>query len=80
MWLMLIYQKQYTSKAAKEAKDLSLFATWPAVGTPQSGLACRHHLSADALGLSVSDRHHGLAHPKGSGVTDIVYPGGRFLC
>ena len=55
--LMPIYQKPNTSKAAKGHKTYPSLLRGLGGGAPQSGLVCRHHVSADAQGLSVSGRH-----------------------
>jgi putative transposase len=58
MRLMPIYQKPNASKPAKGHKIYPLFAGRAADRQAQPGLACRHHLFADAetLRLSVSGR------------------------
>ncbi len=79
MCLMPIYQKPDTSRPAKGAQDLSLFAGRAAGGAAQSGLVRRHHLSADAKGLPLSRRHHGLVYSEGSGLAHLEHAGGGLL-
>ncbi len=88
MGLMPIYQKPNTSKAAKGHKTYPYLLkglrvirpnqvwgeTISAIG-PRT-MVERHHLSADAAGLFVFGRHHGLAHRQGAGLADIQYVGG----
>ena len=78
MGLMPIYQKPNTSKAAKGHKIYPIccgVCGW----TAQPGLVRRHHLSADAAGLPLSGRHHGLAHPQGSVLAHLKHSGGGLL-
>jgi hypothetical protein len=47
--------------------------------TTQSGLVCRHHLSAHAPELPVSRGDHGLVHAQGAGLAHLEHIGGRLL-
>ena len=61
------------------AQDLPLSAARATRGSTQPCLVRRYHLSADASRLSVSGRHHGLAHAQNSGMADIEHTGGGLL-
>jgi hypothetical protein len=79
MGLMPIYQKPNTSRPAKGAQDLSLSAERVARGSAEPGLVLGHHLPAHAARVPLSGRHHGLAHPQGSGLAHLEHAGGRLL-
>ena len=66
-------------QAREGAQDLSLSAGRAAGGAAQPGLVRRHHLPADAPGLSLSGGDHGLVHPQGAGVAHLEHAGGRLL-
>ena len=83
MRLMPIYQKPDTRCPATHAcmcereqaregpQDLTVSLGRFAAGAAQLGLVHRHHLPAQASWRPLSRCHHGLAHPKGSG---LAYP------
>lgn len=79
MGLMPIYQKPMSQQGRLGSQDLSLSSARSASGSTQSGLGGGHHLSANAARVPVSGRHHGLAHPQGSGLAHLEHAGGRLL-
>ena len=91
MRLMPIYQKPNTrcaathacmcesGQACKGAQDLPLPAGRAADRKVQSGLVRRHHLVANAQGLSLLGGNHGLVDPQGAGLAHLEHAGGRVL-
>lgn len=85
MRLMPIYQKSDTSKPAKGYKTYPYLLGGLRIDRPNQVplsrmQACaagqrvrRHHLFADAQGLPLSRRHHGLVHPKGAGLAHLQH-------
>ena len=66
-------------QAREGAQDLPLSAGRAAGRAAQPGLVRRHHLPADAAGLPLSGRDHGLVHPQGAGLAHLEHAGGRLL-
>ena len=77
MHLMLIYQKPNTSKPAKGHKTYPRSPSELWVEQPNEDRSRQHRLAADAPRLSLPGRHHGLAHPKGAGLTHLQHARGR---
>jgi len=91
MGLMPIYQKPNTRYPATHAcmcergqgrkgpQNLPLLAAWPAGGSAQSSLVCRHHIPTDETRLPLSGGHHGLAHAQGAGLAYLQHVGSGLL-
>src|SRR5690606_40823546 len=79
MRLMPIFQKPDTSRPAKGHKTYPYLLGGLRVERPNQDRSRRYHLPAHAPWLPLSRRHHGLAHPEGSGLADIEHPGGGLL-
>ena len=46
---------------------------FPLLFQARLGLVCRHPLPADARGLYLSGRHHGLVYEKGAGLAHLEH-------